>query len=148
VQKIWHLYRSLYYNALMRLYKNHCPPSPAPAIRTTQTLRRIKHLIYLHIIHYNHKSLPKSNSKMKQSIVFSVLAMALAASALPTNGGGTTSAGQCGGETDTQVCCGGGLLSDILGTVQALGSPCGGTKKCCSTNAATVSIPPMLGRTL
>jgi hypothetical protein len=77
---------------------------------------------------------------MKQSIIFSILSMALAVSASPTNGGGKSGGGQCNGGNNKQVCCNGlGGLS-LVCIVQALGGACDGSKKCCSTKAATVSI--------
>ena len=106
---------------------------------------------------------------MKASIIVPVLSMALAVSAMPTtpttggtcntgsNVGSTTgvktgSNGVSNGGTHKQVCC--NSLGDLLGgllnlgcIVQVLGDECNGTKKSCSTDAATVSIPPTLDTT-
>ena len=141
--KICNLKRSLYHDALRRLYKNHRPSFPVAGIRTTQILGNNQHHTSHHIIRNNYQPLLKPHSKMKQSIIFSILSMALAVSASPTSGGG-----QCNGGSNKQVCCNGVGGLNLVCVVQALGGACDGSKNCCSTEAATVSIPLTVGRTL
>lgn len=77
---------------------------------------------------------------MKQSIILSVVSMALAISASPTYGHGDGGNGKDNGKGNKQVCCNGGGFLGLICVVQALGNTCDGSKKSCTTDAATVSI--------
>ncbi|CAN9186842.1 unnamed protein product [Alternaria alternata] len=94
---------------------------------------------------------------MKTSMIFSILAMALAVSAVllderdptdtnpapePAPGGGSGGSGKCNGG-QKQACCT-GLLGVLTCNIQILGSTCNQEKYCCSTSdpvgAALVNI--------
>jgi hypothetical protein len=93
-------------------------------------------------------------------MIFSILAMALAVSAVllderdptdtnpapePAPGGGSGGSGKCNGG-QKQACCT-GLLGVLTCNIQILGSTCNQEKYCCSTSAPVVSIPFTLSPT-
>lgn len=79
--------------------------------------------------------------KMKQSIIVSILSMAMAVSAVPTSIAPTNNGNvnQCSGGNNKQVCCNNGLLGLLTCSVQVLGGACDGSVTCCNTQAAEVS---------
>lgn len=83
---------------------------------------------------------------MKQSIIVSILSMAMAVSAVPTSLSPTNNVNvnQCSGGNNKQVCCNNGLLGLLTCSVQVLGGACDGSVTCCNTQAAEVScfLPP------
>ena len=78
---------------------------------------------------------------MKQSIIVSILSMAMAVSAVPTSIAPTNNGNvnQCSGGNNKQVCCNNGLLGLLTCSVQVLGGACDGSVTCCNTQAAEVS---------
>lgn len=79
--------------------------------------------------------------KMRQSIIVSILSMAMAVSAVPTSIAPTNNVNvnQCSGGNNKQVCCNNGLLGLLTCSVQVLGGACDGSVTCCNTQAAEVS---------
>ncbi|KAH8642446.1 hypothetical protein IG631_05388 [Alternaria alternata] len=75
---------------------------------------------------------------MKQSIIVSILSMAMAVSAVPTSIAPTNNGNvnQCSGGNNKQVCCNNGLLGLLTCSVQVLGGACDGSVTCCNTQAA------------
>jgi hypothetical protein len=131
---------------LQRRYKN-LPPfilvhEPSEQ-RKKHTVTKQLHLPIILII------FPKSQNscsysqlfKMKQSIIVSILSMAMAVSAVPTSLSPTNNGNvnQCSGGNNKQVCCNNGLLGLLTCSVQVLGGACDGSVTCCNTQAAEVS---------
>ncbi|RYN22590.1 hypothetical protein AA0112_g9863 [Alternaria arborescens] len=94
---------------------------------------------------------------MKTFMIFSILAMALAVSAVPLDerdptdtdpapGGGSGRSGKCNGG-QKQACCNTGLPDVLICNIQILGSTWNQEKYCCSTSAPVISIPFTLSRT-
>jgi hypothetical protein len=82
---------------------------------------------------------------MKPSTLLSVFSVAATVSAVPTYFE-PRQAATCPAGSYKQICLPPGLfniintlLGNILGTVQIIGTPCGGTVKCCSTTSGVVS---------
>ncbi|KAI4955971.1 hypothetical protein J4E91_000181 [Alternaria rosae] len=79
---------------------------------------------------------------MKPSTILSVFTVVATVSAVPTMELEPRAAPTCPAGSFKQICLPAGLfniintlLGNILGTVQILGTPCGGTMKCCSTTS-------------
>lgn len=82
------------------------------------------------------------------TVVTTILAVAMTASANPTvrrnggggGGGGGTTPASCSTSGEKPVCCD-GLLGVLTCAVSVLGGNCNGNSYCCQTDAAAVSAP-------